>query len=557
MPIIDIMRRILNTYGKQLLIGLLIFAFVNNSAFSRSSTDYNSSEILDSLIYESSINKKELSANEYCNIALNYLYNDSFLLALNYAQKTGIKAEIENNFLSMTKQYIIKGQVYIRFGLYLKALDNFSSAEQLGIEHDIKKLIINANYGAGLVYTELEEYDKALEVLYRGEKVAKQGDDLLDRAIIYNAIGNALQGKGEIAESIVYLNKYYDIAVEKDDTLQMIYGLINIGESNRKQNNYIKALEYYRRANKLNEVVHSEQAEAAIYGNIAVIYASLNNNANALLFYHKSINISSKSNGLSSYLQQDLKAIAKIYALQSQYDSSFVYYKKYVAFSDSLSESDYIQKINTLNWSHEIEVKKTQSRIIAEKLARRTIVIISLTIIFVLVVFILIITYSRYKLKSKKMKDNMSVLNLTLDRKNRELVANLIEQTVYSKTHNDIKIILDILDENNDSEYTKQKLLELIPKLSNVERSNGKWDSFKMHFEQVHPNFFIRLNQLSNELTTNDIRFCAYIKLDLSSTEISSYLNISTRAAQATRLRIKKKLKLSQSVNLISFIQSL
>ncbi len=544
-------------YGKQLLIGLLIFTFMSKSVFSKSASNTILSYKNDSLIYEYRINNKELKAKEYCNIALNYLYNDSFLLALDFAQKTETQAGIENDFLSMTKQHIVKGQVYIRLGLYLKALDNFSSAEQLGIEHNLKKLIINANYGAGLVYNDLKEFDKALEVLFRGEKVAEQGDDLLDRAIIYNAIGNVLQGKEEIEKSLIYLNKYYDIAVEKNDTLQMIYGLINIGESNRLQKNYNIALDYYQQANRLNKTVHSEQAEAAIFGNIAVIYASLNDNTNALLYYHKSIDISSNSNGLSSYLQQDLKAIAQIYARESQYDSAFVYYKKYVAFSDSLSESDYIQKVNTINRGHEIEVQKTQSRIIEVKLFRRTIVIISLSIIFVLVVFILIITYSRHKLKAKKMEENMNRLNFTLDRKNRELVANLIEQTVYSEAHNNINTILDILDGNNNTESTKQRLLELMPKLSNIERSNGKWDSFKMHFEQVHPNFFIRLNQLSSELTTNDIRFCAYIKLNLSSAEISTYLNISIRAAQATRLRIKKKLNLSQSVDLISFIQSL
>ncbi len=551
------MIRILKTYGKYLLIGLLMLTFINNPAFSKRGTNFRSKEKADSLIYESSINKNGLNAYEHCYIALYYLYNDSFLLALEYAQKAEIQANIENDFLSIVKQHIVKGQVYLRFGLYLKALDNFSSAEQLGIEHDFKNLIINANYGAGLVYKELKEYDKALEVLYRGEKVTQQGDNLLDKAIIYNAIGNALQGKGDLEESIVYLNKYYEIAVEIDDTLQMIYALINIGESNRKQKNSKKALEYYQRAYKLNEFVHSEQAEAAIFGNIAIIYTSLNDNINALEYYHKSINISSNSNGLSTYLQQDLKEIAQVYARQSQYDSAYVYYKKYVVFSDSLAKSDYMQKINTLNWGHEIEIQEAQTKIIAVKLYRRTIVIISLAIILVLVIFILIITYSRYKLKVKKMQDSMNVLTLTLDRKNRELVANLIDQTVYSETYDDINNILDIIDNEDNAETTKQELLELISKLSNIDRTNSKWDSFKLHFEQVHPDFFIKLNKLSGELTTNDIRFCAYIKLNLSSNEISSILNINIRAAQATRLRIKKKLQLPKSVDLIRFIQSL
>lgn len=52
------------------------------------------------------------------------------------------------------------------------------------------------------------------------------------------------------------------------------------------------------------------------------------------------------------------------------------------------------------------------------------------------------------------------------------------------------------------------------------------WKKFKLHFEQLHPNFFEDLKTKHPTLTNNEVRLCAYFHINLSPKEIAALLNI-------------------------------
>jgi len=534
---------------KQLCILVLLF-FFNSISYSQSMSK------IDSLIKETTKDNTTINAYDYANISINYFDNDSFNLALKYAIKSVRYAKIENND-SLILPYFVKGFVYLKFGLYVKSMDNFSIGEHKAEKYNNYNKLLNTKYGKGLVYEELREYYKSIIVLNEGLEIAKKHGTLQDKAIFYNAIGTTLQDSGNFEESIKYLNKYYQVSILRSDTLNMIYALINIGESKRKQKKYSEAMNYYNKAQDLNKYLINTQANAAILGNIALIHSSLNNYDQAIKHFNSCINLSIENKGLTSYILQDLVNIADVYYRKKDYKKAYDYYKEYVTYSDSITEIDYMSEINRLNYVHQFEELENQENILEQKLLRRTIFIYFFSILGLLIILISIITLSRHKLKAEKLKSEVKLLNLELDKKNRELVSSLIDLSIQAETKNDIKEILEFLDDEKDIEIIKKYLAQLSSKLANTEKSNHIWESFRFHFEEVHPDFFVKLQKLNNELTTNDIRFCAYIKLDLSSKEISKILSISIRATQATRLRLKKKLNIPKEDNLIDIIQSL
>jgi DNA-binding CsgD family transcriptional regulator len=71
---------------------------------------------------------------------------------------------------------------------------------------------------------------------------------------------------------------------------------------------------------------------------------------------------------------------------------------------------------------------------------------------------------------------------------------------------------------------------------------NEQWEDFKRHFEAVHPDFFQRLLGFFPQLTAHDLRYCAYLRLNLSSKEIAALLNVSLRGVETHRHRLRKKL---------------
>ena len=544
----NIVSRLIWIEWKYLILFFLIFTFFNS--FSRQLSN------IDSLIIQLKKNNSNINANAYADISVYYLNLDSFQLALKHANKAERMASIEKND-SLALSYFVKGFVYMKFGSYVKAMDNFSIGEQIAYRYNDYNKLLNIKYGKGLVYEELREYQKSIIILNEGLEIANKHGTLEDKAIFYSAIGTTLQDSGNFEASLIYLNKYFQVSVLRNDTLDMIYALINIGESKRKQKKYSEAISYYNKAQSLNKYLNKTEANAAILGNIALIHSSLNNYNQAIKYFTDCINLSIKNQGLASYVLQDYKNLADVYFRKKDYNNAYYYYDKYVNYSDSISEVDYMAEINRLNYVHKFEEYETKEKILEQKLIRRTIFIYFSSILGILIILLAIITLSRYKLKAEKLKTEVNQLNLELDKKNRELVSSLIDLSIQTETKNDIKSILIVLNDEKDISLLKQHLLKLSSKLANIDKSNNVWESFKFHFEEVHPDFFTKLQSICNKLTTNDLRFCAYIKLNLSTQEIANILSISIKSTQATRLRIKNKLNIPKKDKLENIIQSL
>jgi DNA-binding CsgD family transcriptional regulator len=89
----------------------------------------------------------------------------------------------------------------------------------------------------------------------------------------------------------------------------------------------------------------------------------------------------------------------------------------------------------------------------------------------------------------------------------------------------------------------------------NLESSHD-WEKFKLHFENVHPKFFERLSKQVPNITVNDLKNCAYIKMNLSVKEVAVLMNITPKSAKMNRYRLKKKLSLGEDDSLLRFIQN-
>ncbi len=81
-----------------------------------------------------------------------------------------------------------------------------------------------------------------------------------------------------------------------------------------------------------------------------------------------------------------------------------------------------------------------------------------------------------------------------------------------------------------------------------------EWQNFEYYFNQVHTDFLTKIKKDYPELSPAQYRMCAYLRMNLSSKEISSLLNISVASVEKSRYRLRKKLSLEREDNLTSFI---
>ena len=96
-----------------------------------------------------------------------------------------------------------------------------------------------------------------------------------------------------------------------------------------------------------------------------------------------------------------------------------------------------------------------------------------------------------------------------------------------------------------------RRIQKVIDEGMNDERD---WNIFESSFNEAHENFFKKLKTGHPDLVPNDLKLCAYLRMNMSSKEIASLLNISLRGVEIRRYRLRKKLILEHDKNLVEFL---
>jgi ligand-binding sensor domain-containing protein/DNA-binding CsgD family transcriptional regulator len=121
--------------------------------------------------------------------------------------------------------------------------------------------------------------------------------------------------------------------------------------------------------------------------------------------------------------------------------------------------------------------------------------------------------------------------------KKNELLNNLKKEIKKVSNPAEVKSLLKFIEKNQDE--------------------NEDWEVFESVFNRAEQDFLNNLKAKHPNLTTNDLRLCTYLKLNLSSKEIAPLLNISVRSMEIKRYRLRKKLGLEHDESLSSYILSL
>ncbi len=99
----------------------------------------------------------------------------------------------------------------------------------------------------------------------------------------------------------------------------------------------------------------------------------------------------------------------------------------------------------------------------------------------------------------------------------------------------------------------KKVIAELISELqSNADTVS--WEEFEVRFQEVHTDFYTNLHNKHPDLTNNEIRLCAFFRLNMTSKEIAAITYQSLNSIKVGRYRLRKKLNLNQEDSLNSFL---
>ena len=146
------------------------------------------------------------------------------------------------------------------------------------------------------------------------------------------------------------------------------------------------------------------------------------------------------------------------------------------------------------------------------------------------------------------------MLETELQNKNNELT---LRTTALIKRNQAVQSLLEELEKQKEAlgERYPNKLYNRMKTLMEETLDNqADWVLFESYFNSTHQNFMDRLRQQYSDLTAGDLRICCLLRMNLSTKEIASLMNVSVRAIELRRYRLRTRLELEGDTNLVDFL---
>lgn len=259
------------------------------------------------------------------------------------------------------------------------------------------------------------------------------------------------------------------------------------------------------------------------------------------------------------------------YRIQGMYDNWSEWSEKAEIFYENLPFGEYTFEVrakigntistNTASYTFKIEKPWYIS----------TVMIIVYIVSFVLLIFLMHNIYRQYyKRQGQKLieknkqelklariqneKEIIKIKNEQLEIENKSKGKELAASTMSIIRKNEL--LTTIKDELNTIE-DKKAVRPVIKIIDKNLKQNDDWELFQEAFNNADSEFLKKVKTTHPSLSPNDLKLCAYLRLNLSSKEIAKLLNISPRSVEIKRYRLRKKLDLQHEDNLVNYILEL
>lgn len=157
------------------------------------------------------------------------------------------------------------------------------------------------------------------------------------------------------------------------------------------------------------------------------------------------------------------------------------------------------------------------------------------------------------KLETMRLQVLADELQNQINQKNAELVTQTSFIIHKNELIEKIRALIDEFYMKNKSTVLQQLIYKINSLLNHNLDTEEDWKNFLIKFEEKHTDFFKRLKTEYPTLTSSDLRLCACLKLNMETKDIASLMNLSVRAVENNRYRLRKKLDLRTEQNLNEF----
>ena len=269
---------------------------------------------------------------------------------------------------------------------------------------------------------------------------------------------------------------------------------------------------------------------------------------------------------LAKLRRDALQLLAQAYEGVSDFRNSLLYYKQYKNADEEIYNQERTTRFDELQTIYEIDQKEAALALQEEEIkvlnaeaaaSRLSSALYGTGMLSFILISGLLFFGFRQRLKKNQLEREQQevIFKQQLDFKKKELTS----QTLHLVQKN--SFIQEINDKLEEIKRTPERYaVELNKLLLTLRRQAGEdktWEVFKSYFSEVHNDFDQQLRGIAPEVTENDIRLASFLRMNLTTKEIASLLNVLPESVAKSKYRLKKKLGLPKERDLNTYLSTL
>ncbi|MBO8432990.1 MAG: tetratricopeptide repeat protein [Bacteroidetes bacterium] len=413
----------------------------------------------------------------------------------------------------------------------------------------------------GILFGDLAQFDQAIGYFDKADECYAQISN--KEALATNATNRAVllyyMGEGDSSVQLFKRLLQDTLLRQRPQTMISLYinlSLATVSEQQRRvyEDSAFMLIERY-------PDVAGPEYRCALLVNIANRYHTSGNTDSAILFYKRALE-NAEEEHLKNVLIPTLMGLSSCYAQQGNYKDAYENMVRFYNLQEEVRGSSTVGEINRKENSLAINEYQNQLAIQAQKMSlqKRMTALVTVSIALLAIILLVILLYLRQKkklaetsLQNKELQTQQ--LQQEVDYQNRELSSNML---ILSENRSFLQQVLTQLEKmRSKGDLSNTSESELRKMITSHIQSEDEWDSFKIHFEKVHPGFFNTLKEKHPNLTTNDLKLCAYIRIGLNIKQIAQMTAVLPATIKTNRYLLKKKLQIDEDMSIDDYIASL
>lgn len=392
--------------------------------------------------------------------------------------------------------------------------------------------------------------------------------------LIYTNLGSIYRKRGQQDSAEYYFRLALQEHIRSASMAYLPNAYLQIAELETAKKNMALALELNQRALHLADSTGNRQAQVLALLGSGKWYQASGDRSAAEQQFLKAKDIAEKLNDKGFSLRAN-KTLLAFYKDAGDFRQALIYQERVEQIGDSIYSWDRQKEIKDLEIQYNVAETERKLRLMSKE--REVTLLTNYLLWGSIAILVLVFGFAILMLRRNNKRDKLLLQTKDALAKATEQQQRILEeqrllkekqmqQELEFKESQLTAMALQMAQKNELMQELKSRMEEDktkpadpgIHKIINKGLNQDKeWSDFNLYFESMNQHFYGRLKDAYPDISPNDLKICALIKLHLSIKEMATILNISPDSVKTARYRLRKKLQLNNEDNLTDFIMKL